>query len=79
MPKNKALKLVIDTNLWISFIISNKLNLLDPLLFAGDARFIFSVELISEIKETMAKPRLKKIFGQRLLKKCFPLLNHSLT
>ena len=67
MPKNKPLNLVIDTNLWISFIISNKLNLLDPLLFAGDARLIFSAELISEIQETMIKPRLKKYFGPKAL------------
>lgn len=78
MPKNKPLNLIIDTNLWISFIISNKLNLLDPLLFAGDARLIFSAELISEIQETMIKPRLKNILGQKLLKKCFPPLNHLL-
>ena len=62
MPKNKPLKLIIDTNLWVSFIISNKLNLLDPLLFAGDARLLFSAELILEIQETIAKPRLKKYF-----------------
>ena len=62
MPKNKQLRLVIDTNLWISFIISNKLNLLDPLLFAGELRLIFSAELIFEIQETMAKPRLRKFF-----------------
>ncbi len=64
MPKKKPLNLVIDTNLWISFIISNKLNLLDPLLIAGDARLIFSEELISEIRETMAKTRLKKFWAK---------------
>ena len=29
MPKNKPLKLIVDTNLCVSFIISNKQNLLD--------------------------------------------------
>lgn len=33
MPKSKPLKLIIDTNLWIGFIISNKQGLLDTLLF----------------------------------------------
>ena len=67
MPKSKPLKLIIDTNLWVSFVISKKLNLLDPLLFAGDARLLFSTELITEIQETITKPRLKKYFATNAL------------
>lgn len=67
MLKNKPLTLIIDTNLWVSFIISKKLNLLDSLLFAGDTRLLFSLELISEIQETIAKPKLKKYFGTKAL------------
>jgi len=67
MSKNKPLKLIIDTNLWVSFVISRKLNLLDPLLFAGNARLLFSTELITEIQETITKPRLKKYFGTNAL------------
>jgi len=67
MPKNKPLKLIIDTNLWVSFIISNKQNLLDTLLFRNKARLIFSSELITEIQETIKKPRLKKYFATNAL------------
>lgn len=67
MPKSKPLKLIIDTNLWISFIISNKQNLLDSLLFAEEARILFSTELFSEIQQTIAKPRLKKYFSTNAL------------
>ena len=62
MQRNKPLKLIIDTNLWISFIISKKQNLLDPFLFNEKARLLFSAELITEIQETIAKPKLKKFF-----------------
>jgi hypothetical protein len=62
MPKSKPLKLIIDTNLWVSFIISNKLSLLDSFLFNDEARILFSTELIHEIEETIAKPKLKKYF-----------------
>jgi uncharacterized protein len=62
MPKNKPLKLIVDTNLWVSFVISKKLNLLDPLLFTSNVRLLFSSELITEIQETITKPRLKKYF-----------------
>jgi hypothetical protein len=67
MPKNKPLKLIIDTNLWISFIISNKQNLLDSFLFNEEARLLFSIELITEIQETIKKPRLKKYLGKNAL------------
>ena len=71
MSKSKSFKLVIDTNLWISFIISNKLNLLDPLLFAGDTRLLFSTELITGIEETITKPKLKKYFKTNALEEMF--------
>jgi len=67
MPKSKQLKLIIDTNLWISFIISNKQNLLDSLLFTGNVRLLFSAELISEINVTITKPKLRKYFGVNVL------------
>lgn len=67
MPKNKPLKIIIDTNLWISFIISKKQNLLDTLLFSKKARLLFSTELLDEIKETITKPKLKKYFGNNAL------------
>lgn len=67
MPKNKPLKLIIDTNLWISFIISNKQNLLDPLLLLKEARLLFSKELIAEIQQTITKPKLKKYFETNAL------------
>ena len=67
MLKSKPLKLIIDTNLWVSFIISNKLNLLDQLLLVEEARLLFSKELITEIQQTIAKPKLKKYFGTKSL------------
>ncbi len=67
MPKNKTLRLIIDTNLWVSFIISKKINLLDHLLFAGKVRLLFSAELINEIEVTITKPKLKKFFTKDAL------------
>jgi putative PIN family toxin of toxin-antitoxin system len=67
MPKNKTLKLIIDTNLWVSFIISDKLNLLDTLLLAEEARLLFSTELITEIQQTITKPKLRKYFATNAL------------
>ena len=67
MPKSKPLKLIIDTNLWVSFIISNKQSLLDPFIFGKKARLLFSTELITEIQQTIKKPKLKKYFSTNAL------------
>lgn len=64
MTGNKTLKLIIDTNLWISFIISNKFNLLDHLLYQRRARILFSSDSLIELSETIQKPKLKKYFGK---------------
>jgi putative PIN family toxin of toxin-antitoxin system len=64
MPKkSNLLKIIIDTNLWVSFVISKKLSLLDPLLLTAKARLLFSTELIDEIEGTISKPKLKRFFG----------------
>ena len=60
MAKNRTIKIIIDTNLWISFIISNKITLLDELLFSKKIKILFSTELLDEIAGTISKPKLKR-------------------
>lgn len=60
---NKPKKLVIDTNLWISFLISRSYSKLDKILKSGSARLIFSTELIDEFIEVVERPKFKKIFS----------------
>jgi putative PIN family toxin of toxin-antitoxin system len=67
MAKSKPLKLIIDTNLWVSFIISKRQSLLDPFLLNEEARLLFSTELITGIQETIKKPKLTKHFGTNAL------------
>ena len=69
MAKNKTIRIIIDTNLWISFIISRKYNLLDNLLFSEKVRLLFSNELIGEIQQTILKPKLKRYFADKALDK----------
>ena len=67
MPKNKPARIVIDANLWISFIISRKLNQLEPLLLSGEVGILFRGELINELEATIKKPKLKKHFSENAL------------
>lgn len=67
MANSKILKLVIDTNLWISFIISNKLNELEPILLNKNCKILFSSELVNELQATILKPKLQKYFSENAL------------
>jgi hypothetical protein len=68
MPKNKPLRLVIDTNLWISFLISDRQRKLDTLLYTNQIQLLFSEELLDEIHSTITKPKLQKYFSADALK-----------
>lgn len=76
MPRNKPLRLVVDTNLWISFLISDRQRRLDSLLYIDKVRFLFSTELLEEINKTATKPKLKKYFSTNALEEM--LLNLEL-
>lgn len=67
MLKGKSLRLVIDTNLWISFLISDKQRKLDSLLYLEKIRLLFSTELLDEINTTIIKPKLKKYFSSNAM------------
>lgn len=67
MKQNRPYRVVIDTNLWISFIISRKLNVRDKFLYNGKLSLLFSPELLQEIESTIQKPRLKKYFTENSL------------
>ena len=49
MPERLAVKVVIDTNLWISFLIGKRLESLRDLIVDGTIQPIFSKQSIDEI------------------------------
>lgn len=56
-------KIIIDTNWWISFIVSKRSVGL-PAFFFGDILFCFSKELIVEIRDTLQHEHLAKRVNQ---------------
>lgn len=56
------MRLILDTNLWISFLISSKYEKLDKLLFDQNCTLLFSRELFEEFITVAARPKLKKYF-----------------
>ncbi len=53
------MKIIIDTNLWISFIISKKLHIIDEIVLNKEIQILFCDELLIELEQTLAKPKLE--------------------
>ena len=58
----RSKKVILDTNLWISFLISKRLDFIDDLLLEGKIKLIFSKELIEEFIAVAKRPKFEKYF-----------------
>ena len=61
MPKPKD-RVIIDTNLWIHFLLSSDLSKLDSMIAKNEITLIFSGELLDEIVEVTQRPKFRKYF-----------------
>ena len=61
--RKKKDRIIIDTNLWISFLLSKKTTGLDKLFLEQSITLIFSQELLDEFIEVARRPKLKKYFS----------------
>jgi hypothetical protein len=55
-------RVVLDTNLWINFLISKRQDELDILLESKKVTLIFSDELLGEFLEVSERPKFMKFF-----------------
>ena len=62
MPKLKD-RVIIDTNLWISFLINNDYFKLDKILSDKLATLLYSQELIDEFIEVAQRPKFRRYFS----------------
>ena len=62
MPKIKD-RVIVDTNLWISFLLSKDYGKLDKLFNAENLILLFSRELLDEFVEVARRPKFKKYFS----------------
>jgi probable toxin-antitoxin system toxin component, PIN family len=61
MRENK--KVIIDTNLWIRFLISQDYSVIDTLLFEKKIRLVFSKELLNEFIEVAQRAKFRRFFS----------------
>ena len=62
MP-NKVSRIIIDTNLWISFLITKDFTKLDEIIFSGNGILVFSDELLNEFLEVAKRPKFRRFFS----------------
>ena len=60
--QNKKLQVILDTNLWISFLITKTLSKLDKHLQQGKMQLVFSEESFTEFLEVANRLKFKKYF-----------------
>ena len=56
-------RIVIDTNLWISFLLTSDYSKIDPLFSSQGIVLLFSQELIDEFIEVAQRPKFRKYFS----------------
>jgi uncharacterized protein len=68
-------RVILDTNLWISFLISKQFNILDNLLLSGKIKLIFSTESIEEFLAVTKRAKFKKFFSDENIEELLRLFD----
>jgi len=75
VKKNNSIRVVIDTNIWISFLIGKTLSGLSEALINDKIRILFSEELFDELVEVLQRPKFKKYFSQNDIMELISLIH----
>ena len=72
--KAKNIKVIFDTNVWISFLIGKRLTFIKKYISSGQITIVSTEQLFNEIKEVTSRERLKKYFPQESVAELLKLL-----
>ena len=62
--RRKKVKVIIDTNLWVSFLISHEFEKLDFLFSSGKICLLFSERLFAEFVSVASREKFRKYFSK---------------
>lgn len=74
MTDNKPIKVIIDTNLWISFLIGKQLANLKNLIIEQTIIPVISQQILEEIALVTQRPKLQKYFNQEKVEELLKFL-----
>lgn len=75
MANNNAVKVIVDTNLWISWLINKDFKKIDKIILSKKVILIFSLELFNEFIEVCNRPKIKKYFTEEDLDTLLQLID----
>ena len=71
----KIKRIIIDTNLWISFLITNDFKKLDQFLDPDKYQIVFSEELFNEFLEVVHREKFNRYFNDLNIKILIEIIN----
>lgn len=74
LGKPVTMRVIVDTNLWISFLIGKTLNGLENAVISNQVNLLFSEELFAELLEVLQRPKFKKYFSSTAIEGLIALL-----
>jgi hypothetical protein len=74
MPRKRETRILVDTNIFISFLIGRRLKGLESNLAQFKSRLIFSEQIIQEIKIVTQRPKLAKYFPKNEIEELIELI-----
>ena len=72
--RDNTVRVVIDTNIWISFLIGKTLSGLSEAIISGQVIVLFSNDLFGELIEVLNRPKFKKYFSASAIEELIALL-----
>jgi len=70
----KNIKVIFDTNVWISFLIGKRLSFIKTYISTGIIQIVITEQLLKEIKEVTSRDKFKKYFPQQSVAELIELL-----
>ena len=70
----KSIKVIFDTNVWISFLIGKRLSFIKNYISNGQIIIVTTEQLLKEIKEVTSREHLKKYFPSKSVTELLELL-----
>lgn len=69
------IRAILDTNLWISYLISKRLSKVDELFERNDLVLLFSEELLEEFVEVAGRPKFRSYFPKEDIEELLSLFD----
>lgn len=73
--KNKSVKVIFDTNVWISFLIGKRLNNIQKFISEKNITIVTTEQLLIELKLVAQRDKLRKYFHEDDVNELLELLS----